>query len=140
MRNRQSRHFFEFKHENGIKMGKKYAPATLHSSDLSLGIHCICSQSRDTIPLSINTEKGSYGSYAFHKALTWIPETPPHVPAKLSSQCKAVIALVLHAFVTWRTAKAACPPAPPPTRDCKLKHGWILGLVLTECRKEMNLY
>jgi hypothetical protein len=34
------------------KTVKNYAPATLHSSDLSLGIHCICSQSRDTIPLS----------------------------------------------------------------------------------------
>jgi hypothetical protein len=50
MRNRQSRHF-RIKYENGIKTGKKYALATLHSSDLSLGIHCICSQSRDTIPL-----------------------------------------------------------------------------------------
>ncbi len=35
--------FFELKHENGIKTGKKYAPATLHSSDLSLGINCIFS-------------------------------------------------------------------------------------------------
>jgi hypothetical protein len=43
--------FFKLKHENGIKTGKKYAPATLHSSDLSLGNHCICFQSRDTIPL-----------------------------------------------------------------------------------------
>ncbi len=33
------------------KREKKYAPATLHSSDLSLWIHCICSQSHDTIPL-----------------------------------------------------------------------------------------
>ncbi len=44
--------FFELKHENNIKTGKNYASATLHSSDLSLGFHCICSQSRDTIPLS----------------------------------------------------------------------------------------
>ncbi len=34
-------------------MGKKYAPATLHSSDQSLGVHCISSQSRDAIPLKV---------------------------------------------------------------------------------------
>jgi hypothetical protein len=37
-----------------MKMASKWeknAPATLHSSDLLLGIHCICSQSRDAIPV-----------------------------------------------------------------------------------------
>jgi hypothetical protein len=57
--------FFELKHENGIKTAKKYALATLHSSDLSLGIHCIFSQSRDTIPLRWrgdgHEEDGSWG-------------------------------------------------------------------------------
>ncbi len=34
------------------KGNKKYAPAALNSSDLSLGFHCNCSQTCDTIPLS----------------------------------------------------------------------------------------
>jgi hypothetical protein len=32
------------------KGNKKYALAILNSTDLSLGIHCNCSQTRDTIP------------------------------------------------------------------------------------------
>jgi hypothetical protein len=36
------------------KGNKKYAPAELNSSDLSLGFHCNCSQTRDTIPLKLS--------------------------------------------------------------------------------------
>jgi hypothetical protein len=50
MRNHQSM-LKEIKYENGIKGDNKYAPAILNSSDLSIGIHCNCSQTRDTIPL-----------------------------------------------------------------------------------------
>ncbi len=48
--------FLELKHENGIKREEKYAPAVLNSSDLSLGFHCNCSQTRDTIPLKDTQE------------------------------------------------------------------------------------
>jgi hypothetical protein len=41
----------EIKYENGIKGDNKYAPAILNSSDLSVGIHCNCSQTRVTILL-----------------------------------------------------------------------------------------
>jgi hypothetical protein len=46
--------FLDLSHENGIKSENKYAPAILNSSDLSLGCHCNCSQTRDTIPLNVN--------------------------------------------------------------------------------------
>ncbi len=44
-------------------MAKKYAQATLHSSDLSLGIYCICSQSH-TIPLTwaVNFQSSQFES------------------------------------------------------------------------------
>jgi hypothetical protein len=42
-------------------MGKKYAPATLNSSDLLLGIHCICSQSHDIIPLRVRLKTRKNG-------------------------------------------------------------------------------
>ncbi len=46
--------FLELKHDNGIKKEYKYAPAVHNSSDLSLGFHCNCSQTRDTIPLNLS--------------------------------------------------------------------------------------
>jgi hypothetical protein len=51
MRNHQSLYFLKLKHENGIKK-KKYAPPTLLSSDLTLGIYWRPSRPRDTISLN----------------------------------------------------------------------------------------
>jgi hypothetical protein len=55
MRNHQIMLFLKLKHENDIQKSykKKYALATLTSSDLSVGNQCSHSASRDPFPLNI---------------------------------------------------------------------------------------
>jgi hypothetical protein len=49
---RSCKNFSSLIHENDLENSQKYVPATLNSSDISLGIYCISSQCCDTIPLN----------------------------------------------------------------------------------------
>ncbi len=78
-------------HQNSVKI----CSGTIHSSDLSLGIHCICSQSRDTIPLS-------KALACLHVYLQYIcschPAARSPIPAQVGSSvfyCPSVVIVIL---------------------------------------------